>query len=102
VPDDGKREAARFCPDSPEVDSAVRRDFERPQRASQFVLCTVAVPPKKKSTYPAEEEPAMNVETVELKAVAEVAKTDEAIDLLTLSLDDLDLVAGGSSLGSLL
>lgn len=44
----------------------------------------------------------MNVETVELKAVAEVAKADEAVDLLTLSLDDLDLVAGGSSLGSLL
>lgn len=43
----------------------------------------------------------MNVETVELKAVAEVAKTDEAIELLALSLDDLDLVAGGSSLGAL-
>jgi len=43
----------------------------------------------------------MNVETVELNAVAEVAKTDEAIELLTLSLDDLDIVAGGSSLGAL-
>ena len=44
----------------------------------------------------------MNVETVELKAVAEVAKTDEAIELLALSIEDLDLVAGGSSLGTLL
>ena len=44
----------------------------------------------------------MNVETVELNAVAEVAKTDEAIELLALSIDDLDLVAGGSSLGTLL
>jgi len=43
----------------------------------------------------------MNVETVELNAVAEVAKTDEAIELLTLSLDDLDIVAGGASLGAL-
>jgi hypothetical protein len=44
----------------------------------------------------------MNVETVELKAVAEVAKTDESIELLALSIEDLDLVAGGSSLGSLI
>jgi hypothetical protein len=43
----------------------------------------------------------MNIETVELNAVAEVAKTDEAIELLTLSLDDLDIVAGGASLGAL-
>jgi hypothetical protein len=43
----------------------------------------------------------MNVETVELKAVAEVAKADEAIELLALSLDDLDIVAGGASLGVL-
>lgn len=41
----------------------------------------------------------MNFETVELIAVAEVAKADEAIKLLTLSLDDLDIVAGGASLG---
>ena len=44
----------------------------------------------------------MNVETVELQAVAEVAKTDEAIEVLALSLDDLDLVAGGTSLGAAL
>lgn len=41
----------------------------------------------------------MNVVTVELQAVAEVAKTDEAIEMLSLSLDDLDIVAGGASLG---
>ena len=43
----------------------------------------------------------MNIETVELNAVAEVAKTDEAIELLALSIDDLDLVGGGISLGLL-
>jgi hypothetical protein len=43
----------------------------------------------------------MNVETLELNAVAEVAKTDEAIELLSLSIDDLDLVGGGISLGLL-
>ena len=43
----------------------------------------------------------MNVETVELNAVAEVAKTDEAFELLALSIDDLDLVGGGISLGLL-
>jgi hypothetical protein len=47
----------------------------------------------------AEKETAMNVEHVELQAVAEVAKTDEVIEMLALSLDDLDLVGGGSSLG---
>jgi hypothetical protein len=44
----------------------------------------------------------MNIETLELNAVAEVVKTDETFELLALSIDDLDLVAGGSSLGSLL
>jgi len=43
----------------------------------------------------------MNVETVELQAVAEVAKTEEAVEMLSLCLDDLDLVAGGTSLGAL-
>jgi hypothetical protein len=41
----------------------------------------------------------MNVEHAELQAVAEVAKSDEVIEMLALSLDDLDLVGGGSSLG---
>ena len=41
----------------------------------------------------------MNIETVELQAIAEIAKTDEIVEVLSLSLDDLDLVAGGSSLG---
>lgn len=43
----------------------------------------------------------MNVDTVELNAVAEVTKTDETIELLSLSINDLDLVAGGVSLGAL-
>jgi hypothetical protein len=50
-------------------------------------------------TQLAEKETAMNVVNVELQAVAEVAKTDEAFEVLALSLDDLDLVAGGTSLG---
>ena len=41
----------------------------------------------------------MNIETVELQAIAEITKTDEIVEVLSLSLDDLDLVAGGSSLG---
>jgi hypothetical protein len=49
----------------------------------------------------AEKEAAMNVETVELQTIAEVAKTDEVVEVLSLSLDDLDLVAGGTSLGAL-
>jgi hypothetical protein len=43
----------------------------------------------------------MNVETVELQAIAEIAQTDEVVEVLSLSLDDLDLVAGGTSLGAL-
>ena len=41
----------------------------------------------------------MNVETVELQTIVEVAKTAEVVEVLSLSLDDLDLVGGGSSLG---
>lgn len=41
----------------------------------------------------------MNVETLEL-STAEVAKEDEAFELLALSLDDLDLIGGGCTIGN--
>lgn len=44
----------------------------------------------------------MNIETIELNAVEQAAKTDESVDLLALSLDDMDLVGGGAYIGSLL
>jgi hypothetical protein len=44
----------------------------------------------------------MNVETLELNAVAEITKTDETVDLLALSVDDLDLVGGGAVIGMVL
>jgi hypothetical protein len=44
----------------------------------------------------------MNIETLEMNAVAELSKSDEALELLALSLDDLDLVGGGAAfVGSL-
>ena len=39
----------------------------------------------------------MNIETLELNAVAEAAKNDDAFELLALSIDDLDLVGGGNN-----
>jgi hypothetical protein len=96
-------EAAGFCPESAEVDSAVRGDLRSLATRSKFACARFLVPDKKTTDTPNTrgKGTAMNVETVELKAVAEVAKTDEAIELLTLSLDDLDIVAGGASLGAL-
>jgi hypothetical protein len=44
----------------------------------------------------------MNVETIELKAVEQAAQTSESVDFLMLSLDDLDLVGGGSLVGALI
>lgn len=44
----------------------------------------------------------MNIETLELSAVAETAKTEESLEILALSIDDLDLVGGGNNIGSLL
>jgi hypothetical protein len=44
----------------------------------------------------------MNIETTELKAVEQVVVADEAVELLALSVDDLDLVAGGAIIGNLL
>ena len=44
----------------------------------------------------------MNIETLELNAVAEITKTDEIVDLLALSADDLDLVGGGAVIGMVL
>lgn len=44
----------------------------------------------------------MNIETTELKAVEQVVKADEAVELLALSADDMDLVAGGAVIGNFL
>jgi len=44
----------------------------------------------------------MNIETTELNAVEQVIKADESVELLALSVDDLDLVAGGAIIGNLL
>lgn len=41
----------------------------------------------------------MNIESTELKAVEEVTKIEESVELI--SFDDLDLVAGGAVIGSL-
>ena len=41
----------------------------------------------------------MNIDTLELNAVAEATMTEEAVEILALSIDDLDLVGGGSQLG---
>jgi hypothetical protein len=43
----------------------------------------------------------MNAETTELKAVEQTTKTEEGADILALSFDDLDLVAGGTAVGGL-
>jgi hypothetical protein len=43
----------------------------------------------------------MNIETLELTAVAEAIKTDETFELLALSADDLDLIGGGNVVGTL-
>jgi hypothetical protein len=43
----------------------------------------------------------MNIETLEMNAVAEVTKNNEAFELLSLSIDDLDLVGGGAAIGNL-
>jgi hypothetical protein len=44
----------------------------------------------------------MTIETLELNNVAEVAKNDDAFELLALSLDDLDVVGGGIAIGGLM
>jgi hypothetical protein len=44
----------------------------------------------------------MNIETLELNAAVETAKSEESFEILALSIDDLDLVGGGNAVGSLL
>ncbi len=44
----------------------------------------------------------MNIETLELSDAAETVKADETIELLALSVEDLDLVGGGAFIGSVL
>lgn len=45
------------------------------------------------------EEDIMSIETLELNAIAEVAKSEDAFELLALSIDDLDLIGGGVTIG---
>jgi hypothetical protein len=44
----------------------------------------------------------MNIETTELNAIEQIIRADETVELLALSVDDLDLVAGGAIIGNLL
>jgi hypothetical protein len=44
----------------------------------------------------------MNIDTTELNAVEQAVHADEAVELLALSADDLDLVGGGAVIGNLL
>lgn len=44
----------------------------------------------------------MSIEMLEQNAVAETVKTEESLEILALSIDDLDLVGGGNALGTLL
>lgn len=44
----------------------------------------------------------MNIETTELNAIEQAIRADESVELLALSVDDLDLVAGGAIIGNLL
>lgn len=65
---------------------------------SKFVPCT---PPSvfQNETNTTAEEDTMNIDTLELNAVAEATMTEEAVEILALSIDDLDLVGGGTQLG---
>jgi hypothetical protein len=53
-----------------------------------------------KTNKPTADEDTMNIETIELIAVAETTNAQETVDLLALSLDDMDLVAGGTTVGT--
>ncbi|HQR56333.1 MAG TPA: hypothetical protein PLW72_10105 [Burkholderiaceae bacterium] len=44
----------------------------------------------------------MNIETLEMVAIVEAAKTEETFELLALSIDDLDMVGGGAAIGALI
>jgi len=43
----------------------------------------------------------MSVETIEVKAVEQVASTEVGLEILALSFDDLDLIGGGVTIGAL-
>jgi hypothetical protein len=43
----------------------------------------------------------MNIEMLELNAISEATKSEEAAELLALSIDDLDLIGGGVTIGLL-
>lgn len=43
----------------------------------------------------------MNIDAIEL-TVTETVETEEAFDLLALSMDDLDMVGGGAQIGTCL
>jgi hypothetical protein len=82
------------------MQTPVRGDFHDPPKPSKFGPCTPQSVSKTRPTKLAEEE-IMNIETLELNAVAETAQADDSLEMLALSLDDLDIVGGGSVIGVL-
>jgi hypothetical protein len=80
------------------MQTPARGDFPASPKPSKSTPCT---PPSvlQNETKTTAEEDTMNVDTLELNAVAEAAMTEEAVEILALSIDDLDLVGGGSQLG---
>lgn len=81
------------------MQTPVKGDFPTVGKPSQFAPCMPLGVPRRPNQHTAEEG-TMNNETLELNAVAEVAKTEESIEFLALSVDDLDLVGGGCHVGN--
>ena len=91
--------ALGFCTAFAAGETAVSGDFPALCRRSKWRLSAIRANNEAKSLA---DEDTMNIETTELKAVEQVVMTDETVELLALSVDDLDLVAGGAIIGNLL
>lgn len=80
------------------MQTPAKGDFLASIKHSKFVPYPPLSGTHNQTNEPAEEDK-MNIETLELNAVTEVTKADETFELLTLSIDDLDLVGGGQIVG---
>jgi hypothetical protein len=82
------------------MQTPVKGDFVEFPDSSKCAPCTPLSVPWNQTRTLAEED-TMNVETLELNAVSEASESHKTPELLSLALDDLDLVGGGAVIGSL-
>jgi len=96
----GQAKAAGVCPSSPDKESAPRGDFRALFGSSQFALSRFRGESAKPTKTSRKRIQTMETNVAVMTTVAEETKDAKAVEIVEISLSDLDCVGGGSSIGT--